>query len=436
MAKSIQAVRGMNDNLPPTTALWAGVEAAARELLTAYGYSEIRLPLVESTELFARSIGAVTDIVEKEMYTFADRNGDSLSLRPEGTAGCVRACIEHGLLHNQTQRLWYGGPMFRYERPQRGRYRQFHQIGVEAYGMAGPDIDAEMICLTARLWKKLGLQEVTLQLNSLGTAAARAAYREQLVAYFQAHFDALDEDSQRRLQSNPLRILDSKNPALQGLIADAPLLPDYLDAESRAHLEGLETRLQAAGVAYEINPRLVRGLDYYSRTVFEWITERLGAQGAICAGGRYDDLVEQLGGRATPAVGFAIGLERLLELLTETGYAGLDLTPQVYVVTVGEAAEAGGMALAERLRDQLPALRLQLNCGGGGFKAQLKRADRSGARLALILGGQEIAAARVAVKFLREPQAEQVELPQADLPDYLDRYLQSPAAAQPLKRGC
>jgi histidyl-tRNA synthetase len=422
MARRFQAVRGMNDYLPETTPVWAGVEATLRELLTAYGYSEIRLPLVEQTELFARSIGAVTDIVEKEMYTFADRNGDSLTLRPEGTAGCVRACLEHGLLHNQVQRLWYLGPMFRHERPQQGRYRQFHQIGAEAFGMAGPDIDAELICLTARFWKCLGIREVTLQLNSLGSSAARGAYRDRLVAFLEAHLEQLDEDSRRRLYSNPLRILDSKNPAMEPVLAAAPRLMEQLDPDSRRHFDGLLELLEVAGIAYEINPRLVRGLDYYGDTVFEWVTERLGAQATLCAGGRYDGLVEQLGGRPTPAIGFAVGLERLIALLHEAGYAGLKTGPDAYLVTVGEAAGRQGLLLAEHLRDRLPDLRLQLNCGGGNFKAQLKRADRSGARLALLLGEDEVNAGAVAVKFLRQEQPQQT-LPQERLAEFLAVWL-------------
>ncbi len=309
MAKQFQAVRGMNDILPGESALWQHLEMTLREVLATYGYHEIRLPLVEKTELFARSIGEVTDSVEKEMYTFADRNGDSLTLRPEGTAGCVRACIEHGLLHNQTQRLWYAGPMFRYEKPQKGRYRQFHQVGAEAYGMAGPDIDAELICLSARLWRRLGIDKVTLQINSLGSSAARVAYRERLVTYFTARRAELDEDSRRRLDTNPLRILDSKNPDMRAVIAEAPSLLDHLDSESQAHFEELKALLDAAGIPYEINPRLVRGLDYYCKTVFEWVTETLGAQGTICAGGRYDGLIEQLGSQTVPGVGFALGLE-------------------------------------------------------------------------------------------------------------------------------
>ncbi|MDX1656885.1 MAG: histidine--tRNA ligase, partial [Candidatus Competibacteraceae bacterium] len=337
------------------------------------------------------------------------RNGDSLTLRPEGTAGCVRACIEHGLLHNQQQRLWYAGPMFRHERPQKGRYRQFHQIGVEAYGMQGPDIDAELILMTARLWRRLGLMEaVALEINSLGTLKARACYRDELVAYLEAHFEQLDEDSRRRLHSNPLRILDSKNPQLQAIIEAAPQLMDHLDEESRRHFDGLRARLEAAGLAYRINPRLVRGLDYYSRTVFEWVTDRLGAQGTVCAGGRYDGLVEQLGGRPTPGVGFAMGLERLVALLAESGYRGANLAPHAYLVMVGEAAEVRGLALAEQLRQQLEGLRLLVNGGGGSFKSQFKKADRSGARYALILADSELAAGTVAVKPLREDGQQQI----------------------------
>lgn len=419
MTKNLQAIRGMNDGLPEYTPIWAGVEAAAKAILSTYGYREIRLPIVEKTDLFVRSIGAVTDVVEKEMYTFTDRNGDSLTLRPEGTAGCVRACVEHGLLHNQIQRLWYMGPMFRHEKPQKGRYRQFHQIGVEAYGLAGPDIDAEIICLSMRLWKQLGITaDITLQINSLGSAAARTAHREQLVAYFQAHWQALDEDSQRRLHSNPLRILDTKNPAMAELVAEAPLLMDHLDVDSQAHFDGLKTLLDDNHIAYEVNPRLVRGLDYYNGTVFEWVTDRLGAQGTVCAGGRYDGLVEQLGGRPTPAIGFALGLERLIGMLSESGYQGDDHKPHVYLVLVGESAERQGLLLAEALRNHFPFMRLQVNCGGGGFKAQLKRADRSEATFALILGEDEVKANDITLKPLRE-QSEQVTISQADLPEFL-----------------
>lgn len=418
MAKQFQAVRGMNDILPDESALWQRLETSVREVLAAYDYREIRLPIVEKTELFARSIGEVTDIVEKEMYTFADRNGDSLTLRPEGTAGCARACIEHGLLHNQTQRLWYAGPMFRYEKPQKGRYRQFHQIGAEAYGMAGPDIDAELICLSARLWQRLGIRDVALQINSLGSSAARAAYRERLVAYFAARRDELDEDSRRRLDTNPLRILDSKNPTMRAVIAEAPSLLDHLDPESRAHFEELEALLGAAGLAYDINPRLVRGLDYYCKTVFEWVTETLGAQGTICAGGRYDGLIEELGGQAVPGVGFALGVERLVAMLAAAGQPG-ERAPHAYLIAVGEPAQRCGLTLVERLRDQLPALRLRMHCGGGGFKAQFRRADHSGARFALILGESEVAADTVAIKPLRAAENEQITLPRDQVAAYL-----------------
>ena len=408
MANSIQAIRGMNDILPDQTPAWQYLEDRVRGVLHAYGYREIRLPILEKTELFQRSIGEVTDIVEKEMYSFEDRNGDSLTLRPEGTAGCVRAGIEQGLLYNQQQRLWYMGPMFRHERPQKGRYRQFHQIGVEVFGMAGPDIDAELILMTARMWRALGLTDVSLQLNSLGTPEARGRYREILVAYLGQHRAALDEDSLRRLDTNPLRILDSKNPAMQALIEAAPRLSDHLDEESRQHFARLCALLDAAGLAYELNPRLVRGLDYYGRTVFEWVTTRLGAQGTVCAGGRYDGLVEFLGGRPTPAVGFAMGIERLIALLEETGVSFPSPDPHVYLVTVGERAEAHGLVLADRLRDQLPGLRVLLNGGGGSFKNQFKRADKSGAQLALVLGDSELDAGQVGLKPLRGGDQETV----------------------------
>jgi histidyl-tRNA synthetase len=418
LAGAIQSIRGFADVAPAQTPLWQFVEASVRNILAAYGYAEIRLPVVERTELFARSIGEVTDIVEKEMYTFEDRNGDSLTLRPEGTAGCVRACLEQGLLHNAQPRLWYLGPMFRHERPQRGRLRQFHQIGVEVFGLEGPDIDAEIILLSARVLRELGLTDVRLQLNSLGSAAARAAYRERLVEYFGAHAEALDEDSRRRLSSNPLRILDSKNPEMQALIAAAPRLVDHLDAESQAHFDGLRAVLDAVGLRYEINPRLVRGLDYYGRTVFEWVTDRLGAQGTVLAGGRYDGLVEQLGGRPTPAIGFAMGLERLVALLEEGEPVLPDTAPHAYLVMVGDEAAQAGLVLAERLRDALPQLRLAVNCGGGSFKSQFKRADKSGARVALVLGDTEVTESRVAVKNLRGTD-EQIALPQVQLTEYL-----------------
>ena len=407
MSKAIQAIRGMNDLLPESLALWQRIEQTAESVLTAYGYREIRFPIIEKTELYKRSIGEVTDIVEKEMYTFEDRNGDSLTLRPEGTAGCVRAGIENGLLHNQVQRLWYAGPMFRHERPQKGRYRQFHQIGVEAFGIGTPDIDAELILITARLWRLLGIQGLELQINSLGTPGARADYRRVLVEYLRGHHEQLDEDSRRRLESNPLRVLDSKNPDLQALIAAAPSLHDHLDEASRRHFEQLCVYLKDAGIPYRVNPRLVRGLDYYTRTVFEWVTTQLGAQGTVCAGGRYDGLVEQLGGQSAPAAGFAIGLERLAELAALQKLAGANRTPQVYVAPLGEGnVTQQGLVLAEQLRDA--DLRVELHCGGGSLKSQLKRADRSGARYALLLGDSELATAQVTVKNLRADEPQQL----------------------------
>ncbi len=407
MAARLQGVRGMKDILPEETPLWQWLEATVRELLAAYNYREIRLPLLEPTALFERSIGDVTDIVEKEMYTFADRNGDSLTLRPEGTAGCVRAGIEQGLLHNQVRKLWYQGPMFRHERPQKGRYRQFHQVGVEVFGLTGPDIDAELILMTARLWRALGLTDLRLELNTLGTPASRLRYRETLTAYFRGHIDALDEDSRRRLERNPLRILDSKNPAMAGLIADAPGLADSLDEDSRAHFQGLCAILDAAGVAYVVNPRLVRGLDYYTLTVFEWITTSLGAQGTVCAGGRYDGLVEQIGGRATPAVGFAMGLERLVAMLAEQAEPPTpEPVPHACIVAAPEAT-ARALTLAETLRTALPGLRLETLCGGGSMKSQFKRADRCGAGLALVLGEAEAAAGEIGIKPLRGSGAQE-----------------------------
>jgi len=423
LSKHIQAVRGMNDVLPDEAPTWQYLEETARRLLAAYGYAEIRLPVVEKTELFKRSIGEVTDIVEKEMYTFEDRNGDSLTLRPEGTAGCVRAAIENGLLHNQIHRLWYAGPMFRHERPQKGRYRQFRQIGVEVFGLEGPDIDAELILMTARFWQKLGLSDaVTLQINSLGSLEARAAYREELVDYFSRHEDRLDDDSRRRLHSNPLRILDTKNPDMQELVAGAPKLVEHLDEESRSHFEELRAILDAAGITYEVNSRLVRGLDYYSKTVFEWVTDRLGAQGTVCAGGRFDGLVEQLGGKPTYAAGFAMGLERLTALLDSARVPEERYLPQVYLVRVGDSVQRQGQVLAERLRDALPDLRLQMHCGKGSFKSQMKKADKSGARLAVLLGEQEMQDGTIAVKFLRE-QREQESMDQEALPEFLAGYL-------------
>ena len=421
-----EAVRGMRDLLPEETPLWAEVEQAVRAVLSGYGYREMRIPLLEYTRLFSRSIGEVTDIVEKEMYTFQDRNGDSLTLRPEATAGFVRAAIQHGLLHNQTQRIWCIGPMFRYEKPQKGRYRQFHQLDVEAFGLPGPDIDAELLLLLARLWRQLGLDGITLQLNSLGSSAARAAHRERLVAYFERHQERLDDDSRRRLHRNPLRILDSKNPDLAELIGAAPRLLDQLDDDSRRHFEQLQTLLDAAGIEFSVNPRLVRGLDYYNKTVFEWVaSDGLGAQNTVCGGGRYDGLVGHLGGRDTPGIGFGLGLERLVLMLEQARSLTPPAQAQVYLVTVGERAERHGLLLAERLRDQLPGLRLLCNCGAGSFKSQFKRADRSGADYALILGDSEIDAARVGVKPLRgDDPAGQQDIDQGQVADYLRQRLQ------------
>ena len=408
MVQTIQAIRGMHDVLPDQTPLWQYTEHVLREVMGTYGYSEIRLPIVEKTELFKRSIGEVTDIVEKEMYTFEDRNGDSLTLRPEGTAGCLRACLEHGLLHNQVHRLWYYGPMYRHERPQKGRYRQFIQLGVETYGMAGPDIDAELIFIMDRLWKKLGIRDkVTLQLNSLGTIDERIVYRQVLVEYFQAHFDELDEDSKRRLHTNPLRILDTKNPVLFDLVANAPALMDYLGVESLAHFKGLTTSLDDLGISYDINTRLVRGLDYYSKTVFEWVTDELGSQGTVCAGGRYDSLVEQLGGKPNFAVGFAMGIERLLALLEVAGHLPATKTVDVFMIRVGDAAEREGLRFAETLRNEMPGLKLQVNCGGGSFKSQFKKADKIGADYAIILGDDEVSRGQLSIKSLRTDQEQQ-----------------------------
>ena len=418
MAEIIRSIRGMNDLLPETTPYWQVIETTLKNVLAGYGYQEIRFPIVEKTELFKRSIGEVTDIVEKEMYTFEDRNGDSLTLRPEGTAGCVRAAMENGLL-NQTQRLWYMGPMFRHERPQKGRYRQFHQLGVEAYGFDGPDIDAEMIMLTARLWKALGLKGVTLQINSLGSTQARLAYREVLIAYFEKHQAELDEDSQRRLHSNPLRILDSKNPAMQALNEAAPKLIDHLDDESKLHFEQLCQILDSVGIDYVINPRLVRGLDYYGKTVFEWVTDQLGSQGTVCAGGRYDGLVAQLGGKGATAIGFAIGLERLVALLEATQALPDIKQTDAYLVAVGEQAMAQAPLLTERLRDELPGIKLISHCGGGSFKSQFKRADRSGARWTLILGDDEVSSQTIGIKTMET--GEQQTIRWAELPSFLSQ---------------
>ncbi|QCA03565.1 histidine--tRNA ligase [Pantoea vagans] len=424
MAKNIQAIRGMNDYLPADTALWQRIEGVLKQTLASYGYSEIRLPLVEQTPLFKRAIGEVTDVVEKEMYTFDDRNGESLTLRPEGTAGCVRAGIEHGLLYNQEQRLWYMGPMFRYERPQKGRYRQFYQIGVEVFGLQGPDIDAELIMLNARWWKALGISEhVRLELNSIGSLEARAHYRDALVAFLEQHKDVLDEDCKRRMYSNPMRVLDSKNPDVQQLLNDAPQLGDYLDDDSREHFSGLCALLDDAGISYTVNQRLVRGLDYYNRTVIEWVTDSLGSQGTVCGGGRYDGLVEQLGGRATPAVGFAMGMERLV-LLVQAVNPEFEPTSNVdvYVIASGQGVQSAAMQLAEKLRDEAPELRLMTNFGGGNFKKQFARADKWGARVALVLGEDEVKAGQVVIKDLR--RGEQQTLDQAEAAAVLRTLLQ------------
>ena len=419
MAKSIQAIRGMNDLLPEQSPAWQQVESTIRRVAASYGYSEIRMPVLENTALFKRSIGEVTDIVEKEMYTFDDRNGESLTLRPEGTASCVRAGNQHGLLYNQIQRLWYMGPMFRYERPQKGRYRQFHQFGIETFGLESADADAEVILLSARLWKAFGIAEqVELQLNSLGSNEARARYRDALRDYLKQYSDQLDEDSQRRLDANPLRILDSKDENTQRILADAPSLSDYWDEDSQQHFDQLRARLDQAGITYTLNERLVRGLDYYNRTVFEWVTTALGAQGTVCAGGRYDGLVEQLGGKATPAVGFAMGMERLVLLLQQQQKLDPRRVVDAYLMPLGEAAELNAPAVAEQLRDALPELRLVTHCGGGAMKKQMKKADKSGAEVALIIGENELAAQQVTVKPLRS-DAEQTTLSHAELINYL-----------------
>lgn len=424
MTNQIHAIRGMNDILPQETVFWQYVENILRNVLQSYGYQEIRFPILEKTELFKRSIGEATDIVEKEMYTFLDRNNESLTLRPEGTACCVRAGNEHGLFYNQIQRLWYMGPYFRYERPQKGRYRQFHHCGAETYGLEGPDIDAEIILLTAKIMEKLGLKpHVSLQLNSLGSVTARNTYREQLVNYLTQHQDQLDDDSQRRLTSNPLRILDSKNPAMQALIENAPRLLDYLDIESEQHFAKLQDYLTHAGLQFTINPRLVRGLDYYTKTVFEWVTTELGSQGTVCAGGRYDGLVEQLGGKPTPAIGFALGMERAILLVQQIQQNINSLSaPHVYFITDSEPAFKTAVSLTDSLRDQLPGLRIVMNCGGGAFKNQFKKADKSGAAIALILGEHELQANTIAVKFLRD-NIEQAVVSVSELSGFLKKRL-------------
>jgi len=404
----IQSIRGMNDLVPPQSARWQIVEAIVADVLCQYAFQEVRFPILEKTELFQRTIGEVTDIVEKEMYSFEDRNGDNLTLRPEGTAGCVRARIQNGLL-DRSQRLWYTGPMFRHERPQKGRLRQFHQFGVEVFGIEGPDVDAELIAVTARIWAELGVADaVTLELNSLGTAESRLAHREALVEYLKKVRDQLDEDSLRRLETNPLRILDSKNPEIQKLIADAPSLMEFMDEDSKEHFEQLKSHLDNLGIAYRVNTNLVRGLDYYSRTVFEWVTDRLGAQGTVCGGGRYDGLVEQLGRRATPALGFGMGIERLILLVEEVnpGLFPEESEADIYVI-YDEIAASEALRLAEQVRDEIPYLRVQYHCGGGSFKSQFKKADKSGANVALILGGNEMQSGEVTMKYLRDDREQE-----------------------------
>lgn len=421
VAKQIQAIRGMNDIVPAQSPLWQKLEAVLRASVHAYGYSEIRTPIVESTDLFKRSIGEVTDIVEKEMYTFQDNNGDSLTLRPEGTASTVRAGNEHGLLYNQEQRLWYMGPMFRHERPQKGRYRQFHQFGVEVYGIGSADADAEVLMLSNRLWHKLGIQEhVKLEINTLGDSEERETYRQALIAFLEKHEDVLDEDAKRRMYTNPLRVLDTKNPDIQAILVNAPELMDYLGEESKTHFSHLCELLDAAGIQYTVNPRLVRGLDYYNRTVFEWVTSSLGAQGTVLAGGRYDGLVSQLGGKQSPAVGFAMGMERIILLLQELELAG-DVAPavDVYVTAMGTGTQIQAVKIAEDLRESLPSLRVMSHCGGGNFKKQMKRADKSGAQFALVIGETELENNQVAVKDLRG-NTEQQLVAKDELAAFLD----------------
>ncbi len=424
MSKTLQAVRGMNDILPDDAEVWEQFEDIVRDWLHSYGYRPIRMPIVEPTPLFKRAIGEVTDIVEKEMYSFEDAlNGEHLTLRPEGTASCVRAAIQHNLLFGNPRRLYYQGPMFRHERPQQGRYRQFHQVGVEALGFDGPDIDAEHILMCARLWDDLGLEDVKLEINSLGSSEERAAHRAALIAYLEGHKDSLDEDGQRRLYTNPLRILDTKNPDLQGIVEAAPKLADFLGEESLKHFDGVQTILKDAGLPYRINHRLVRGLDYYNRTVFEWVTTRLGAQGTICAGGRYDGLVAQLGGKPAPAAGFAMGVERLLALWQESGGQAERVVPDVYLVHAGEAAQRAAFRVAEGLRGT--GFAVTLHCGGGSFKSQMKRADASGAPFAVVIGDDEAAAGEVSLKPLRDG-GEQIRVPMDVLPETLaDRLIES-----------
>ena len=422
MSNPIQVIRGMHDILPTDMPVWNQLEDSYRSLVESYGYQQIRTPIVEKSALFSRSIGEVTDIVEKEMYSFTDRNGDSLSLRPENTASVVRAGLEHGLLNDQQHRLWYCGPMFRHERPQKGRYRQFYQLGAETFGMAGADIEAELIFLAARFWKRLGLEDIELQINSLGSSECRQQFRQILVAYFKDNYDSLDEDSQRRLETNPLRILDSKNPDIQQVINNAPRLKDHFDQQSADHFSELTDILDYQGLSYTVNPRLVRGLDYYSHTVFEWVTDTLGAQGTVCAGGRYDGLVEQLGGRANHAAGFAMGCERLISMLNDQGKAQSGTAFDVYLVMRGDKTARIGHKLAESLRDQMPQLKMLVHSGGGSFKSQMRKADKSGARIALILGEAEVEANTLGVKFLREDN-QQIDIAQSDLAETLANIL-------------
>ena len=422
MTQTVTGVRGMPDILPEDIALWQHVESVLRDIMRRYGYRELRVPIVERTELFKRSIGEVTDIVEKEMYSFEDRNSEGLTLRPEATAGIVRAGINHGLFHNQKQKLWSMGPMFRYEKPQKGRNRQFHQFDVEVFGFPGPDVDAELLMISARIWRELGIDAVELQLNSLGTPATRQNYRAELIEYFNAHRDALDDEALARLERNPMRLLDSKNPDMQTLIAAAPQITDFLDTESAEHFASLQEMLTAAGMPFQVNPRLVRGLDYYTRTVFEWVTDKLGSQGAVCAGGRYDGLVEHLGGRATPAIGWALGIERLVELYRLETNVLPQGSPDAYLVAVGDEAQAKALLLADELRGKDPLLKIEVNCGGGSFKSQFKRADKSGAVLALILGESEISAGTIGIKALRN-DSEQYTVDWAGAAEALRKYL-------------
>lgn len=422
MAKQVQVIRGMHDILPADMPVWNQLEDTYRILAESYGYHQIRTPVVEKTALFHRGIGEVTDIVEKEMYSFDDRNGESLSLRPENTASVVRASLENGLLTDQQQRLWYCGPMFRHERPQKGRYRQFHQLGAEAFGMPGPGIEAELIFLAARFWKRLGLENIELEINSLGSSECRGRFRETLVGYFKDHLNELDEDSLRRLESNPLRILDSKNPDMQDLINQAPKLADSLDDNAQAHFAELRDILDYSGVLYRVNPRLVRGLDYYSHTVFEWVTDSLGAQGTVCAGGRYDGLIEQLGGKPGYAAGFAMGCERLISMIIDQNQAQSAPLCDVYLVLRGDRTQPVAQSLAESLRDRMPQLNLQVQVGGGSFKSQMRKADKSGAKYAVILGEAEVEAGTVSIKPLRD-KAEQQEIPQTQLVEKLTELL-------------